>query len=29
VPGVALEVDDDAFRAVLDRNDIGLTEKED
>src|SRR6266568_5209330 len=29
VPGVALEVDDDAFRAVLDRNDIGWTEKED
>src|SRR6266508_2555459 len=29
VPGVALEVDDDAFRAVLVRNDIGWTEKED
>jgi hypothetical protein len=29
VAGVALEVDDDTFGAVLDRKDIGWTEKED
>jgi len=29
VAGVAPEVDDDAFGAVLDRKDIGWTEKED
>jgi len=28
VAGVALEVDDDAFRGVLDRDDIGWTEEE-